>query len=1046
MTATVLALALGMVVAMARPPVARATSGGSPYVVPQVVDTNPDPMVVETTFTAQEVTVDIGGGVMANVQTFNGTVPGPEFRLQPGQHVIVHLVNDLDEATGIHWHGIELSNSMDGTPLTQDQVPPGGTYTYDFVAPRGGVYWYHPHHEFSTGQVQKGMYGSIIIEDPNEPALVADDTLPAAADTHTLVLADTTVCKAPGSNDTQTYDPALPWAGGGPLPVQAGPTPDALCETAPLDHAGMPLPGGETWQAGDIPYMVSAVSTPRNNEGQTVLTNGVNAGGRGGSPAAPGALAPGAATMAVQPGQGVRLQVVNAAVTRFFRLRMTLSDGTQVPLVRVGGEGGLLDAALEEGSVGGFDFVYDPGELLLDPGDREDLVAVFPPGASGVATLWTLDSERTGLGFTNIPTVPVAHFDVTGPVAAPASTITDGTPLRSATGDPVEVLPAPTDTLIDPATLSPPKPGMASSDMKFTTTGGPSIDGIKGHHSYTGYYADHAPPASARYAAVGDLLELTVTNMTAAHHPYHLHGFSLQPLAMSGCPGAVTGFTFPRTEFMDNVDVPPGCTLTFRVRLEDRFLTDQATPGGALGRWMFHCHIFFHHQLGMVSDLVVTDAAGNERPYLDLATASVEGMEGDLLTASGPFFDPDGDAVTFAATSGAVVDNGDGTWSWSQLAGDGPSSDVVFVTITDSQGNKGQVALYLDITNAPPTVDPIDDITIAEGETLAVAATFSDPGIDEPYTATIDFGTGDGPQPATVAMTSIVPPQTGTATASHPYGDNGTWPVTVTVTDDDGASGSTSFNVTVDNVDPDAAIETVGPVVASIGDPVALDGRATDPGSDDLTTTWAFDDGSADDVQVSLVNPPATDPPSSPTVQPRDVTHDAVHVYADACAYEVTFAAQDDDGGSHAEGITVVVVGAPSQLRGPGNWLHQYRGNGKVDFTAAQLDCFLAITRVMSTVFDEATALSTGGDAVAVLFPPPGSPAQVQLDRQLLTSWLNFANGGIGLGDLVDTDRDRVPDTAFADVMATAEAVRLDPGATRQQLQAQKDLLERMNR
>lgn len=77
------------------------------------------------------------------------------------------------------------------------------------------------------------------------------------------------------------------------------------------------------------------------------------------------------------------------------------------------------------------------------------------------------------------------------------------------------------------------------------------------------------------------------------------------------------------------------------------------------------------------------------------------------------------------------------------------------------------IALYLDVVNAPPTVDPLPDVTIAEGQVLDVAATFSDPGIDEPYTATVDFGTGDGPEPATVVLSSTTPPQTGTASASR---------------------------------------------------------------------------------------------------------------------------------------------------------------------------------------------------------------------------------------------------------------------------------------
>ena len=52
-----------------------ATSGGDPYVVPLVTDTNPDPAIVETTITAQGAVVDIGNGVLASVLTFNGTHP-----------------------------------------------------------------------------------------------------------------------------------------------------------------------------------------------------------------------------------------------------------------------------------------------------------------------------------------------------------------------------------------------------------------------------------------------------------------------------------------------------------------------------------------------------------------------------------------------------------------------------------------------------------------------------------------------------------------------------------------------------------------------------------------------------------------------------------------------------------------------------------------------------------------------------------------------------------------------------------------------------------
>src|SRR5919109_4602667 len=186
---------VAVTIAVPRVDRARATSVPDPYMVAQVVDTNADPNIVETTLVADEATLDVGLDRMARGMAFNGTVPGPEFRLKVDDTVIVHFTNNLCcEPTGIHWHGIELNNASDGSPLTQNQVPPGGTFLYQFKVPREGIYWYHPHHHSSTNQVFKGLYGSIIVTDPNESALIDALVLPSASQTRTLALSDVTVC------------------------------------------------------------------------------------------------------------------------------------------------------------------------------------------------------------------------------------------------------------------------------------------------------------------------------------------------------------------------------------------------------------------------------------------------------------------------------------------------------------------------------------------------------------------------------------------------------------------------------------------------------------------------------------------------------------------------------------------------------------------------------------------------------------------------------------------------------------------------------------
>ena len=144
---TYLVVVLGFMLCLSGNESVQATTGVGPYEVPQVLDGNADPNIVETYIVADEATVNIGNGVNAKGMAFKscaaldatcaakvGTIPGPEFRLRVGDRVIVHFVNNLNKSgltpeanvSGIHWHGIELNNASDGTEVTQPAVAPGG--------------------------------------------------------------------------------------------------------------------------------------------------------------------------------------------------------------------------------------------------------------------------------------------------------------------------------------------------------------------------------------------------------------------------------------------------------------------------------------------------------------------------------------------------------------------------------------------------------------------------------------------------------------------------------------------------------------------------------------------------------------------------------------------------------------------------------------------------------------------------------------------------------------------------------------------------------
>jgi FtsP/CotA-like multicopper oxidase with cupredoxin domain len=140
------------------------------------VDINPDPHIVEVNLRAQVGSAEIEPGVHSEVWTYNGGLPAPLIRTHAGDRLIVHFTNTLPQPTTIHWHGVQVPIQMDGVPgVSQDAVVPGGSFTYDFVVPDAGLFWYHPH-VMSAAQVGFGLYGALLVEEP-EDSIKAPDQL-----------------------------------------------------------------------------------------------------------------------------------------------------------------------------------------------------------------------------------------------------------------------------------------------------------------------------------------------------------------------------------------------------------------------------------------------------------------------------------------------------------------------------------------------------------------------------------------------------------------------------------------------------------------------------------------------------------------------------------------------------------------------------------------------------------------------------------------------------------------------------------------------------
>ena len=122
---------------------------------------------VEVSLTAEVVQWEVLEGEFVEVWGYNGQYPGPEIRARVGDKVRINFTNNLPEAKAIHWHGLEVPNDQDGVPeITQPDIPPGGSWTYEFVAPRSGTTMYHTHSN-TVNQLSKGLFGAFIVEPRN---------------------------------------------------------------------------------------------------------------------------------------------------------------------------------------------------------------------------------------------------------------------------------------------------------------------------------------------------------------------------------------------------------------------------------------------------------------------------------------------------------------------------------------------------------------------------------------------------------------------------------------------------------------------------------------------------------------------------------------------------------------------------------------------------------------------------------------------------------------------------------------------------------------
>jgi FtsP/CotA-like multicopper oxidase with cupredoxin domain len=129
-------------------PEAQPEGWNAALALPEAIDRNPDPNVLEVDLTARVADIEVVPGKTTPVWTYNGGLPGPLLRAKVGDRL---------------------------------EVMPGETFEYDFGLPDAGLYWYHPH-SHSAAQVGFGLYGALLVEDPADPPNLGDELVMVLSD------------------------------------------------------------------------------------------------------------------------------------------------------------------------------------------------------------------------------------------------------------------------------------------------------------------------------------------------------------------------------------------------------------------------------------------------------------------------------------------------------------------------------------------------------------------------------------------------------------------------------------------------------------------------------------------------------------------------------------------------------------------------------------------------------------------------------------------------------------------------------------------------
>ncbi len=542
------------------------------------------------TLSGEDISLKVGhspftiGGRSGHAITLNGVLPAPLIRLREGQNFRLTVLNELDEDTSIHWHGLLVPFQMDGVPgVSFPGIPARGSFTYEFPIVQSGTYWYHSH---SGLQEQMGHYGPMII-DPTGADPVAYDR------EHVIVLSDWSFF-----HPHQIFSKLKQEGGFFNRQKQTllGRREDEMTQEERMMFARMRMDPTDIADVTEAAY--------------TFLINGHGPEENW--------------TGLFRPGERVRLRIINAAAQTIFNVRipglpMTVvaSDGQNVRPVRVDefqiGNAETYDVIVQPNEDRAFTFVAETidrsgmGRATLAP--RMGMTAPVPPlrkrPTLGMEDMGMAGMDHGGMnhgamnhgamGHSGMDHAAMGHGSAP-PAAAPAMDhsnmdMRDTSKVTFPVGVGVDMIaPNPVDrtgepgigledvghkvlTYRDLVSLTPnPDKRAPTRAIEIHLTGNMerfmwSIDGQKLSEN----------PEPIRFE-LNERVRVTMVNDTMMTHPMHIHGHFFE--VVNGHSGS--------HPVKHTVMVLPGGKVSFDMTAD------------APGDWAFHCHLLYHMHAGMM--------------------------------------------------------------------------------------------------------------------------------------------------------------------------------------------------------------------------------------------------------------------------------------------------------------------------------------------------------------------------------------------------------------------------------------------------------------